>query len=129
MKPTIAKTVIAIAAGSLFASCAPTLAGKWTVQKYETIKPGQQSISLSNIGTMTFKRNGNGEKNLDYVVLGMSKKDDVSFKWVAADKLVTLEGEGSDLSKTWIVLENKKKYQKWQSTNGGNEVQTLELKK
>lgn len=116
---------------SLFflSSCSHRLVGTWTVKTYERTTPGEQGVSLSNIGTMTFESDNTGMKELDYTVLGIKKDDTAPFTWSATEKYVTIEGDDSDLTKTWIYMENDKKYQKWQSTDGANNVQTLELTK
>ena len=86
-------------------------------------------IQGSNIGTITFNKNGTGTKNLDYSLLGVSKKDATPFTWSTTEDFITIEGDESEFSKTWIFIENKNDYQKWQSTDGANTVQTLELVK
>lgn len=113
----------------LFISCSPKLIGTWNVEKYQRATPGQQGMTVSNIGTISFEKNGEGTKNLDYSLLGVSKKDAIPFKWEATEEFITIEGDGSELSKTWIFIENKSDYQKWQSTDGANNIQTLELSK
>ncbi|NBL64086.1 hypothetical protein GV828_02595 [Flavobacterium sp. NST-5] len=114
----------------ILTSCSHRMVGTWTVQRFETITPGQPGVTLSNIGTMEFKKNGSGEKNLDYSVLGIQRDDKLPFDWTWNDgKYITIQGEGSDLSKTWIIITNERKYQKWKATNGANNVQTIELKK
>ena len=106
------------------------MVGTWTVQRYVTTTPGQQGVALSNIGTMQFQGNGSGEKNLNYSVLGIQRDDKLPFKWTWNDgKYISIESNGSDFSKTWIIMTNKKKYQKWKSTDGTNNVQIIELKK
>ncbi|NHN26893.1 lipoprotein [Flavobacterium jejuense] len=113
----------------ILSSCSPKIVGEWNVSKYQTTKPGIENISLNNIGTMTFKSNNEGEKNLDYTVLGITKKDNVPFTWKATEKYITIDSENSDFAKTWIILESKNSSQIWKSTNGENEVQTIELTK
>lgn len=113
----------------LFTSCSPRLIGTWNVEKYQRATPGEEGMSVSNIGTITFERNGKGTKNLDYSLLGVSKKDATPFEWSATEEFITIEGDNSELSKTWIFIENKNDYQKWQSTDGSNNIQTLELSK
>ncbi|WP_281541617.1 lipocalin family protein [Maribacter aestuarii] len=113
----------------LFASCSPKLVGTWNVEKYERSTPGEQGMSVSNIGTITFNKNGTGTKNLDYSLLGVSKKDATPFTWSTTEQFITIEGDESEFTKTWIYIENKSDYQKWQSTDGANNVQTLELVK
>jgi len=122
------KTVITIIALVVsLTSCSHRLVGTWTVQKYQTLTPGNQGTTLSNIGTMTFDKDRTGKKQLDYKVLGIQRNDVAPFEWSATEKFVTIKGEASDLTKTWIYIENKSKFQKWQSTDGSNNVQTLEL--
>ena len=113
----------------LFTSCAHKLVGTWTVQKYERVTPGEQGTTLQNIGTMTFNKDNTGQKQLDYTVLGIEQSDSAPFTWSSTENYVTIEGDDSELAKTWIYLENKNKYQKWKSTDGENNVQTLELVK
>ncbi len=114
----------------LLASCSHRMIGTWTVQRFETTTPGQQGISLSNIGTMQFNKNGSGEKNLNYSVLGITRNDQIPFKWNwNDDKYISIESESSDFAKTWIIMTNRKKFQKWKSTDGSNNIQIIELKK
>lgn len=128
MKST--KIAIIALATMLFTSCAPRMAGTWNVQRFETSKAGEQGVSLNNIGTVHFNKNGTGEKNVNYTVLGVTHSDQNPFSWKWTDgKFVTIEGENSDFAKTWIIMTNKKKFQKWKSTDGSNQIQTLELKK
>ncbi|MBS1783241.1 MAG: hypothetical protein JSS78_09255 [Bacteroidetes bacterium] len=111
-------------------SCSPRMVGNWSVQRFSTAQPGQQGVTLTNIGTVHFNKNGTGEKNLQYSALGVTNTDQNPFKWTWTEgKYVTIEGENSAFAKTWIIMTNKKKYQKWKTTDGANNVQTIELKK
>lgn len=115
---------------AMLTSCSPRMVGTWTVQRFETTQPGQQGVSLNNIGTVEFKKGGTGEKNIGYSALGVTHTDNNPFKWIWNDgKYMTIEGEGSEFAKTWIVISNKKKFQKWKTTDGTNNVQIIELKK
>ncbi|MFD0798402.1 hypothetical protein ACFQZJ_13095 [Maribacter chungangensis] len=114
---------------SLLFSCAPRIVGTWTVQKYQTTTPGEESTTLINVGTMTFNKNNTGEKQLDYSVLGMQKTDNAPFEWSSSERFITIVGDNTELSKTWLRIEDKRKFQKLQSTDGANTVQTLELSK
>ncbi len=69
----------------VFASCTPRLAGSWAVQRYENSRPGQKGVSLNNIGTIRFYKNGKGEKNVNYTVLGINHKDQNPFRWTSTD--------------------------------------------
>lgn len=110
-------------------SCSPQIAGTWTVQKYQRVTPGEQGTTLSNIGTMTFNKDNTGTKQLDYTVLGIEQSDSAPFTWSTTENYITIEGDDSEIAKTWIYLETKNKFQKWKSTDGENNVQTLELTK
>lgn len=130
MKSVTLKLSALLLSTTIFTSCSHRLVGTWNVQRYETTTPGQQGVSLSNIGTIRFKGNGSGEKNLNYIVLGINKKDKQPFKWNWTEgEYVSIDSQGSDFSKTWIIMTNKKKYQKWKSTDGTNNIQILELRK
>lgn len=123
------KFALLVLLGTSFVSCSKKFVGTWTIQKYETSTPSQPGVSLNNIGTMTFKKNGNGEKNISYTIFESTKEDKSNFEWTLAGNLLTIKSDGSEFSKTWIVIKDEKKFQKLQSTNGNNQVQVLELKK
>lgn len=109
-------------------SCSPKLTGTWTIGKYENAAPDEQGYSLSNIGTITFLKNGTGQKNIQYTILGTTHTDMFPFKWTQADAAVNITGDSTTFSKSWIIVTNKRNFQQWKSTNG-NRVQVLELKK
>ncbi len=121
------KYIILVLSITFLNSCAPKLVGTWTVQKYQRVTPGEQGTTLSNIGTMTFNKDYTGNKQLDYTVLSIEQSDSAPFTWSTTESYITIEGDDSEISKTWIFLENKNKSQKWKSTDGENNVQTLEL--
>ncbi|HRO43862.1 MAG TPA: hypothetical protein PL009_13580 [Flavipsychrobacter sp.] len=126
---TFKLSIVVMASAFLF-SCSPRLVGTWTVQRFETTTPGEQGVSLQNIGTIKFKKGGSGEKNINYNALGVSYNDQNPFKWTwDDDKYVTIEGKDTQLSKTWIIMTNKRTFQKWKSTDGTNNIQVIELKK
>lgn len=123
--------ILAVGLGMVFLiSCSPRLVGTWTVVRFEHTKPGQQGVALKNIGNISFDKNGRGEKNINYTALGVTYSDQHPFQWKWDDgKYVTIEGQDSDFSKTWIIMTNKKKFQKWKSTDGTNNIQIIELQK
>ncbi len=112
-----------------FTACSNKIVGTWTIQKYENAAPDEQGYSLSNIGTITFNKNGNGEKNIRYSVLGTTHTDMYPFQWKSAEESITISGDSTELSKTWIIVSNKRNFQQWKSTNGNNKVQVMELRK
>ena len=131
MKKSIIYIAVFVFAIPLLTSCSHRLVGTWNVDTYEATTQDVQSIKLNNIGTMTFKSNGSGEKNLNYEVFQIQREDNLPFRWVASELFVTLDGEKdkSEFIKTWIIVEDKRNFQKWRSTDGQNQVQTLELTK
>jgi len=117
-------------AAFLLAGCTSSkMAGTWQITNYQTTSGDGQDIRLANIGSLKFKRNGTGVKQISYSVLQNKVTDNTPFKWTAGAESVTITGKGPELNKTWIVVEDGKKSQKWKSTDGGSTVQVLELKK
>lgn len=112
-----------------FTSCSHVLVGTWNVVRYETVDENNQAIILNNIGTMTFEKDGYGNKSINYSIFGRTKEDNTSFLWNATKKFVNLSSSDSDLSKTWIVVESKRNSQLWKATDGETQVQILELSK
>ncbi|WP_156125399.1 lipocalin family protein [Cellulophaga sp. Hel_I_12] len=110
-------------------SCSPRMVGTWKVTKFETISPGEQNVTLQNIGTITFKGNNKGEKELNYEVMGIKRNDVQPFTWNTAENYITIDSKDSEVAKTWIFIENKKKRQVWKSTDGGKKIQSLVLEK
>ncbi len=130
MKLKAIRNLSAIMVVSFMASCSPKMVGTWTVQRFETTQPGKPGVALSNIGTIQFNKNGTGEKNIHYTALGTTFEDQKPFKWSSSDgKYMTIDGEGSEFSKTWIIMTDKKKFQKWKTTDGTNNIQIIELVK
>lgn len=131
MKKSIIYIAVIVFTIPLLTSCSHRLVGTWNVDTYESSTQNVQSIKLNNIGTMTFKANGSGEKNLNYEVFQIQREDNLPFRWTASELYVTLDGdrEQSEFIKTWIIVENKRNFQRWRSTDGQNQVQTLELTK
>lgn len=127
---TIVKSIFAIMILLSFNACTPKLIGTWNVTSYESkASDNQSNVRLSNIGQITLNASGIGQKYIQYNVLGVDKKDSTSLSWTATDKVITIESEGSDFSKTWLIIQNKKKTQLWKSTDGANQIQTIELTK
>ncbi|WP_290790662.1 hypothetical protein [Flavihumibacter sp. UBA7668] len=110
-----------------FTACSPRLTGTWNVQRFEVIKQGESGLSINNVGTMVFRRNGRGEKNIQYSILGISKFDNLPFNWEQHGNAVTISGNNTDFAKTWIIVRDKRRYQEWKSTDGGNTIQVIEL--
>jgi deferrochelatase/peroxidase EfeB len=123
-------SVLTVVLVCLFLSaCSDRLTGTWKVQKYETVIPGEQTVTLSNIGTMTFNKDFSGVKDIHYNVFGEQRNDSGAFVWSHSDAYVTIKANDSNFSKTWLVKEDGKKMQRWQSTDGRGQIQTLELRR
>jgi hypothetical protein len=115
---------------ALIASCSPRIVGTWNIEKYEEGAPGEKAMTLSNIGTITFNRDGSGEKDVRYRMMGLDFSDQQPFTWQQDDKTITIDSEGeSEFAKTWIIMESKGKVQRWKSTDGSRELQRIELRK
>lgn len=110
-----------------FTSCSQRLVGTWQVQKYETNIAGEQNVLLRDIGSMTFNSDGTGDKEIEYSILGITKKDTTSFRWIAKEKQLTIYSKNSEFAKTWIRIENNRNSQRLKSTDGKNQIQIIEL--
>ena len=104
------------------------LVGEWKVNSLEIVQPGQQAVRVQHIGTYTFNSDGTGRRDIRYSVLGQPFEDQRGFRWSVRDKYLTLESD-SAANKVWIMEEDGRFRQRWKSTDGGGQVQTLELAK
>ncbi len=111
------------------ASCAPKITGTWKIISYEESTSGDRGATFSNIGAITFDKDGKGSKEISYSIMGISMEDNLPFTWIMEDSTITIEGEDSEFAKTWIVIESKRRSQVWKSTDGSDEVHRLKLSK
>lgn len=117
-----------------FASCSAErrfhrrLVGTWNIERYEQQFTNGENEAASNLGAITFRKNGSGIKNVTILTRGLRKPDDSDFSWKNTVDAVTIISRNSELAKTWIVMKNKRTYQQWKSTTQGT-VQTMELRK
>ncbi len=117
-----------------FASCSAErrfhrrLVGTWNIERYEQRFANGENEAASNLGTITFRKNGGGDKNVTILTRGLRKPDNSDFSWKNTTDAVTIISNDSDLAKTWLVMKNKRSFQQWKSTTQGT-VQTMELRK
>jgi hypothetical protein len=106
------------------------IAGTWQIESYSETSDDGSNASAKNIGTIHLDKNGNGSNDLSYRVLGNEKSEKTEFTYEVNDENITIRTEDeSELAKSWIIIESKRKLQKWKSTDGKGNVQTLILKK
>lgn len=111
-------------------SCSEKIVGTWEIAKYQRIIPGgKNEVTVTNIGTMKFKSNKTGEKEVKYSILNNKVESLTSFKWNLFDNYITIHGADDEFNKTWIQVENSRKLQILKSTDGSDGVQVLELRK
>lgn len=118
-----------VAIGLIVAGCSPRIIGEWQVENYEIISSSAESVKATNIGTIIFTTDGSGQKELNFSVLGMNQIDKAGFTWELNKNFITVSGDSSSFVKTWIVLEDKKNFQKLTSTDGAKQVQVMELRR
>lgn len=115
----------------LLAGCSKGLVHTWNIDKFEIIRENGQKTGSDNIGTITFNKNGSGDKNISYTIFENQYEDKAPFKWEKHEDYILLkttkDADSSRLSKAWIIIEDKSKKQIWKSTDGENNIQTLEL--
>lgn len=117
-------------------SCSPKIVGTWNIDRYEVDNQQGQNFSTRNAGALTIKKNGTGEKNVQYNMFQNEFSDMESFRWnMQGEGIITItssstsSGQRSEFDKTWIMVTNTNKKQLWRSTDGRNSVQTLEMSK
>ncbi len=120
---------IAVFCLMLFASCSTQVVGTWNVEKYSTITTGEEGPSMSNVGTMTFERNGRGVSDMSFTILGESRKDSEKFTWKEGDSHIRIINDDSDLERIWIFVETKRNSQKWMYVDRDNQIHILKLGK
>ena len=104
------------------------LVGTWNVDRYEQRFPNGETEVSSNLGSITFRKNGSGRNDLSILTRGVRQPDASDFSWKNTTEEVTIISRNTLLAKSWIVIQNKRKYQQWKSTTQAN-VQMMELRK
>ena len=124
------KLLLLVAIISL-ASCSPNIVNTWNIDKYEVVSDKGQNTTSQNIGSIIFKKNGKGTKDIHYNVLHNDYLDKSEFNYELHDDYIviksTKKSDKSALNKTWIIVSDKSKSQVWKSTDGNESVQVLEL--
>jgi hypothetical protein len=126
MKKTLKISMMLVIA-IIFTSCSSKIIGIWTIANYEEFTPGEKGMSFQNVGNITFNSDGTGAKDISYSIMGMSMADSLPFTWKQYDNILVIEGDESELTKTWIMMESKRKNQTWKSTDGAGEIHKLQL--
>jgi hypothetical protein len=103
------------------------LVGTWEVASFNE-NSENSNTNLSNIGTVSFAKDGRGSKELSFRLRG-EQTDNTPFTWSNTATTITVQSDRSQFSKAWIIIQNKKKQQLWKSTNGKGGVQEVLLKK
>lgn len=124
---------IAVFAAFFITSCGPKVVGTWNIDRYEVKNQQGRDYTARNAGEIEIRKNGTGERRLDYTVFRSREADTEAFSWTKTDDYITIRGtdgsEDSEFNKTWIMMTNKRKKQLWKSTDGSNTVQILEMSK
>jgi hypothetical protein len=136
-------TVVLFLAAALFLNgCASAtkqfskrLRGTWTVSSYGVESPTARSTGAPSVfGTITFNKDWSGSVENPSIFDNLTSRATSTggkylFRWSNTENIVVIRSEGSNVSKSWIVVTNKKDHQVWKSTDGANEVNTIELKR
>lgn len=134
--------VLFLAASLFLGGCASAtkqftkrLRGTWTVANYGVESPTARSTGAPSVyGTITFNKDWSGSVENASIFDNLTSRSATTggkyiFRWNNTENIVVLRSEGSTVSKSWIVMVNKKDRQVWKSTDGNNEVNTIELKR
>lgn len=115
----------------LMFGCSKSLVHTWNIDIFEIIKDNGQKTGNKNIGTITFNKNGTGNKDIHYSIFEHEYEDKTSFKWESQDGYILIKptenNDRSKLNKVWIIVQDEAKKQVWKSTDGKHQVEILEL--
>lgn len=104
------------------------LTGEWTIDRYAATETVARNAEASALGSIRFRRNGTGEVRIKNILVENQSDDRMRpFRWGNTENTVTIRGDINQLSKVWIVIENRRRTQVWKSTDGANTVQELRL--
>lgn len=110
-------------------ACSKGQQGNWNINQYEVGAPGRETISITNLGKVTFDKDGTGFFDMKfpegYVATSI---DDKNFKWsIKEENFLVLEGANKEFAKTWIVSKEGNNKQTWKSTDGADVVQIIKV--
>jgi hypothetical protein len=107
------------------------LRGTWQIVNYNVERPEARSAAPApDYGSITFNKDYSGSLDNSSIFDNLSSRQgQYRFRWSNTENIVVIKGEGSGVSKSWIVVTNKKDQQVWKSTDGANKVSTLELRR
>ncbi|MFN4080337.1 MAG: hypothetical protein ACK4NS_05510 [Saprospiraceae bacterium] len=106
------------------------LTGEWAIERYAATETVARNAEASALGSIRFRRNGTGEVRIKNILIENQSEDRMRpFRWGNTENTVTISGDINQLSKVWIVIENRRRTQVWKSTDGANTVQELRLAK
>ncbi len=128
--------LLIIASSVIFVACsaqkklAGQVSGEWVIEYYENKKPDESSATMTNIGSITFHKDGSGSKSISYSIMGSDYVDSKNFQWNNTENTITITGDDESMvAKSWIVLKSSSKSQDWRSTDSQGNVQIMKLRK
>ena len=103
--------------------------GTWQIESYSEESGNGSNANAKNIGNINLAKDGTGSNDLSYRILGSERIDKTNFTYKINNENITIktEDDASEFAKSWIIIENKRKSQKWKSTDGKGNIQTLIL--
>jgi hypothetical protein len=102
--------------------------GTWQIESYSEESGNGSNANAKNIGTINLDKDGTGSNDLSYRILGSERNEKTDFTYEVSNENITIKtADESELAKSWIIIESKRKSQKWKSTDGKGNVQTLIL--
>jgi hypothetical protein len=125
---TLALTALFLVSCSAEQKLKRRITGTWNISAYTEQNVNGDDGTTANVGTLTFFRNGRGEKSLTGIPWRVNVTEGNDFRWHNTANTVTILSENSIFAKSWIITINKKKRQEWKSTDRGN-VQTIQLRR
>jgi hypothetical protein len=107
------------------------LTATWQVVQYKNERQELRRDMAAPIlyRSITFERRGRGRVSTSSEFSAEKGNNGFDFEWSCTENTVTMRGFDADFARSWIVVENDRRHQIWKSTDGANNVQTLELRR
>jgi hypothetical protein len=108
---------------------AKRLEGQWNISSYEEIRDGKSAMSMANVGTMIFKKDFTGLREMSFSIMNKDQSVSEEFTWTATEESISINSKDEEFPKTWILKSNKKTVQEWISTDSKGRVLKMKLEK
>lgn len=105
------------------------LEGQWIIASYEEVNDGKTTMTMSNVGTMVFKKDYTGLREMSFSIMNKDQSVSEEFTWKNTTESISINSKDEEFPKTWLLKVNKKNYQEWVSTDSKGRVLKIKLER